>query len=250
MHFIIMINIYKSKAVKKFLKDNVYNPDYSIHGIAVNKHVLVSGKTGSGKSNFVINYIRVMADVFSHVYLFTKDPDEPLYNLLQDQLKKSITIANVAVVPDVKELKNHGGESLVIFDDFISENKKTLLQLEQFAILSRKHNMTCLFLTQSFYAVAPKLRNQCAYIVLLNNANKRELSSIISTLSLPIANDTIKKIIKNATKEELNVCFIDALNRDPNRVFRRNFDDFYEIVDEDNNELPYIHMYEGSGIIN
>ena len=139
---------------------------------------------------------------------------------------------------------------LVIFDDFITEGKKILEILKQYAIIGRKKHCTCCYLTQAYYAVDNKLRQQCSYLVLLNSTNQQNLNLIATTLSSPVSRDTIKKIIGNATKESLNVCLIDICNPDFNKVFRRNFYDYYEIIDENGDELTRIKMYIGSGILN
>jgi len=236
--------------MKAHLPPAPHNPNYHIHNLGVNKHLLVCGKTGSGKTNWLLNYIRVMQDVFAHIHIFTKDSDEPAYNLLNSQLKDRVTIRGLNEIPNVKDLEQFGGENLVVFDDFITEGKKILEILKQYAIIGRKKHCTCCYLTQAYYAVDNKLRQQCSYLVLLNSTNQQNLNLIATTLSSPVSKDTIKKIIGNATKESLNVCLIDICNPDFNKVFRRNFYDYYEIIDENGDELPRIKMYVGSGILN
>jgi len=245
-----MYNIYNTKKMKAHLPPAPHNPNFHQHNLAVNKHLLVCGKTGSGKTNWLLNYIRVMQDVFSHIHIFTKDADEPAYNLLNSQLKDRVTIRGLNEIPNVKDLEQYGGENLVVFDDFITEGKKILEVLKQYAIIGRKKHCTCCYLTQAYYAVDNKLRQQCSYLVLLNSTNQQNLNLIATTLSSPVSKDTIKKIIGNATKESLNVCLIDICNPDFNKVFRRNFYDYYEIIDENGDELTRIKMYIGSGILN
>jgi len=88
-------------------------------------------------------------------------------------------------------------------------------------------------------------------LVLLSLTNKRNKDLIISQLSIDIKKQTINKIIGNATKLKLNSCIIDLLSMDePNKIFRRNFSEFYDIMDENNEELPEIKLYTKNGIIN
>ena len=81
--------------------------------------------------------------------------------------------------------------------------------------------------------------------------DKRNLGLIISTLAIHIDPLTIKHIISNATKNKLNVCIIDVHGTDLNYKFRRNFSEYYDIVNNENNEeLSHIQLYKGNGMIN
>ncbi len=81
-------------------------------------------------------------------------------------------------------------------------------------------------------------------------SDKRNLNMITTTVSAPIEPSVIKKVISNATRHELNVCIIDICNRDLNKLFRRNFTDYYTSVDSEGEELDTIHLYGKSGIVN
>ena len=65
-----MINVYKTKQMKKHLGDKDVNPNYSKHNIKVKKHMLSVGMTGSGKSIFIVNMLSQMDDTFKHIYIF------------------------------------------------------------------------------------------------------------------------------------------------------------------------------------
>ena len=53
---------------------------------------LFCGGTGLGKSNAVINLIMAMQGCFAHIQIYTADPNEPLYRMLKEKLKDSLTI--------------------------------------------------------------------------------------------------------------------------------------------------------------
>ena len=72
----------------------------------------------------------------------------------------------------------------------------------------------------------------------------------MSTISCPIDKTIVKRIIQNATAHKMNVCIIDVTNPDLNRKFRRNFNEFYEVVDDDGEELDTIMLYKDSGLTN
>ena len=245
-----MINIYKTKAIKKHLYNDTYNPHFNNHHMEVNKHILVVGATGTGKSNFVLNLINKMNNTFQHIFIYTKNTSEPLYEFLKDQLKNQCTLETIINVPSLNDIKKYS-QSMIIFDDFIIEKKEILNKLEEYVIMSRKQNFTCVFLTQSFYPTSKIIRQNCSYLVLLSMTDKRNLGLIISTLAIHIEPLTIKHIISNATKNKLNVCIIDVHGTDLNYKFRRNFSEYYEIVNNENNEeLSHIQLYKGNGMLN
>ncbi len=244
-----MLNCYKSKKMKKHNEEPGHNPHFAKHGIKSRKHQIICAGTGMGKTNYVMNLISQMHDTFSHVFVYTKNTSEPLYQCLKENLKESCTLELITKVPSLNEQKLHG-EALVVFDDWIAEGKGVHTTLTEYAIMARKKKMTCVFLAQSFYVVPKTIRVNMSYIVLLNMSDKRNLNMITTTVSAPIEPSVIKKVIANATRHELNVCIIDICNRDLNKLFRRNFTDYYTIVDSEGEELDTIHLYGKSGIVN
>jgi len=67
----------------------------------------VIGKTGSGKSNFVLNYLERSAGEFTKFYIFTGSTlDEPLYNAIKDN-PKVIMFNDIDEMPRInKTLEN------------------------------------------------------------------------------------------------------------------------------------------------
>ena len=249
-----MYNAYNTKDVKKKLPPPVFNPNLKTHKIKMNSHWLLCGPTGAGKTNAVWSYLGQMDNCFSHIYVFTNDSDEPIYNALRDKLGEHITFQSISKVPTTKQFKDDKveGEVLIIFDDFICEGKHTIERLTSYAIQMRKQNCTCMYLTQSFFSCPPKLRGQISYLALLSMTDKKNVSLIASSLATSIELPVVKHIMQNATKEALNVCIINLKSCPLNEKFRRNFMDFYTVVDDDGNELPIsrIPLYKGSGVLN
>ena len=247
-----MLNIYKTRAMEKMNKeDKEYNPNFKLHELYLFKHFLFCGGTGMGKSNAVINLILTLQGCFNHIHIYTADPNEKLYRMLKDKLKDQITVEEISKLPPLSEQKNKHGQQLLIIDDFITQNKRIMGIIEEYAIRSRKRLFTCCFLTQSFYTCPKKIREQIRYLVLLKLCDKRNFNLIVSTLDTDIDVEIIKRCIKNATKEDLNVCLIDLHNKDPNKMLRRNFElDYYILEDQFGNPIHNPDLFEGSGIIN
>ena len=232
-------------------EDKEYNPSFRNHEIHLFKHFLFCGGTGTGKSNAVINLILSMQGCFNHIHIYTADINEKLYRMLKDKLKDQLTLEEISKIPPLEQQKNFQGQQLLIIDDFITQNKKVLNTIEEYAIRSRKKLFTCCFLTQSFYTCPKKIREQIRYLVLLKLCDKRNFNLIVSTLDTDIDGDIIKKCIKNATKEELNVCLIDLQTKDANKLLRRNFEsDYYILEDDEGNVINNPNLFYGSGIVN
>lgn len=244
-----MINCYKSKVMKKYLDDDVYNPHYARHGILLNKHQLVCGATGTGKTNYICNLLSQMDNTFGQICIFTKDVKEPIYQCIKDQLKDKCILETLSKIPYLLDVKG-GCEKLFVFDDFLSEGNNTMLKLIDYATLGRKHNITCCFLAQSFYAVPKPVRQNCTYIVLLSMCDKRNLDLIVSTLGIHVDAKLTKQAINNACKFKMNICIIDLLNTDLNRKIRRNFGDYYTLLNDDGSEVDKVELYKTDGLLN
>ena len=243
-----MLNIYKTKAMKKFIADDFYNPNFNDHHIA-HKHMLVVGGTGTGKTSFVVNLLYKMTNTFAKVIVACKMLDEPAYKMLKSQLKDAVDIIDVDVLPTLKSLPK-SGQTLIIIDDFVA--MKSQQKLRDYVIYARKYNIMLCFLAQSFYAVDKVIRQNVGYIVLLSMADKRNLGMIISTVGSSLDPKVIAHVIKNATKSKMNVCIIDIANPNLNQKLRRNFNDFYTLEDSEGDllDLNEIQLYTGSGMLN
>lgn len=147
-----MINIYETKAMKKYTQNNKFdtNPNFKKHNIKTRKHMLVMGKNGSGKTNFLVNLIKQMDDTFAEIYIFTAMPDEPIYEMLNDSSDDIhvLPLEEIISFKDMEQLHN----KLIVFDDFVGNtNRKINEMIFEYAKLSRKIGCSCIFLTQSYF---------------------------------------------------------------------------------------------------
>ena len=225
-----MINFYELPTVQEF-KQNYINPYYDIHKISVPFRGLLIGSSGSGKTNCLLNIIKIMADTFNHIYIYTK-MEEQLYTYLQKSIPKDL----LTISYDLKDCEEHMnkdvyyGQSLVIFDDMV--NEKNQKAINEMFTRGRKiaGSISLLYLTQSYYKVPKTTRLQCQYIFIVKVSGKRDLKMILSEYSLSGTQEQLINMYNHCcnTGKFGNVFLID-LNTTQDRTYRKNFDEILDI---------------------
>ena len=251
-----MENLYKTKIMKKYLKSNYQMGGYEFHNIEFPKHLLVCSGTGGGKSNFILNYLKLSSHgkgTIGHLTIVCKQMEE-LYEMLQDNYGDDITIhTSLSKLPPLREFKEHmGQQQMVIFDDCVAEKNQS--QIEEYFLRARKHGagVQCVYLSQSYFKTPIFIRNNVSYLVLLTLSSDADLSRILTNYGVGIDKDIFKKIFKNAVSEKLCAFKINIGTTDLNNKFSRNFMDYYKLMDEDGNMIQErdIILYRHTGLLN
>lgn len=224
-------NVY-SKIPKNLMKD-AKNPNYEDHLLKLNKHSLVIGSTGSGKSNLLVDFLRRSCKgegTFGHITICTK-MEEPIYTyLLQKIPKENINIfyglENLPSLDDSYWDNKSTGVNLLVFDDMMAESTKAHeTKILPYFIRGRKKGdgITCWYLSQSYHAVPKKIRLQCSYIFLKKIGSNKDINLILRDQSLGLTRDELLKIYKYALGDNFtNFLTIDLIEDDEKR-FRKNF---------------------------
>jgi hypothetical protein len=226
--------------IPKKLLEEVRNPNYDDHLLKLNKHSLVIGSTGSGKTNLLIDFLRRSCKgegTFGHITICTK-MQEPIYNYLESKMPKESCnifygIENMPSLDDSYWNNKSTGVNLLIFDDMMAESTKSHdMKILPYFIRGRKkgQGITCWYLSQSYHAVPKKLRLQCSYIFLKKIGSNKDISLILRDQSLGLTRDELLKIYKYALGDEFtNFLTIDLIEDDSKR-FRKNW---LELLDTD-----------------
>ena len=198
-----MENIFTKKIVKKYSIQGE-NPNYYLHNFDVPFRALVIAPSGSGKSIFLTNLITLFCKgtegTFDNIYIFCKSRDEPLYQYLSDKSKGLIDVyENLDKLPPINE-SNTCKQTLIIFDDFISDLKKHPIISEYF-IRGRKKSASIMFLSQSYYNTPKIIRQNINYCVILKSEGTRDINSILRECSIGISKEQLLFVYNKATKK-------------------------------------------------
>ena len=185
--------------------------------------------SGSGKSNFLTNLITLFCKgtegTFDNIYIFSKCSTEPLYKYLVDKSKGLIEVhENLEKLPPINDL-NTCKQTLIIFDDFISDLKKHPLISEYF-IRGRKKSASIMFLSQSYYNTPKIIRQNINYCIILKLGGTRDINSILRECSIGISKEQLLFMYNKATKKKFDTMIIN-LDKSGNERYRMNFLDYF-----------------------
>lgn len=183
------INFYTLKEVQKHMpKLNDEQKEYT--GIQIGEHILACGKTGSGKSNCLLNYLVLTSKpkkpTFKKVF-FVYKTWEPLYKYLQEKLKdniiffKGLNDKDFPSCNSFKDLSNKDTDRyLFVFDDCVNDKStKDMIKIKDYYTFGRKKGFTIFFLTQSFFQTDQFFRKNTSWILLNGISGNRDLSTIL-----------------------------------------------------------------------
>jgi hypothetical protein len=226
-----MINFYEIMD-KKFLNNND-NPNFKYHQIKIPFRGLIVAPSGSGKTNLLINLIKVFSDkkqnksklgTFRDVKIFTRNKDEPLYNYLSS-LSPQIQIHENDLTKIELDKMDKTQNHLCVFDDLVLN--KDQKPMENLYIRCRKMNCSVLYLSQSFFMTPKIIRQNCNYMWILKLGGAREINIILREFALGVNKETLLNIYKYATKQKLIPLMID-MEAPPESRFRKGL---FEIID-------------------
>lgn len=224
-------NYYANLPKKYKTEERTYPSEHKIQ-IKIPFRMVVTGITGSGKTNAVMSVIKKI-NAFDKIMIYSKLLHEPLYadfiDTVQEVEKKTgstiLTTSNeLADLPPPDSLSKENNNLLVV-DDMIKEDPKLLGKVVAYYIYGRKHNCSVIFITQSYFKTPIDIRQNTGYFIFTKLGNDQDFKRILKEFSLGGINEQqLYDLYKNATKNGFpNFFMIDNESKDPNIRFRRNF---------------------------
>ncbi|MHA2040100.1 MAG: ATPase/DNA packaging protein, partial [Promethearchaeota archaeon] len=177
--------------------------------------MLVVGKSGSGKTNAIVNMLTnnaLLGDYFDIVYLFTDaKPDKELIKDLKLEKKYIITDFDEKKVLEImdkaeKTIEQKGFKNspklLFIFDDILSNAKflrsKTATKL---ATANRHFNISYIFASQYFKKLPPVLRTNARYYIIFPSSQAETIKMADELTPPRMSNKKFIEYLDHATKE-------------------------------------------------
>jgi hypothetical protein len=232
-----MQNFYEHKDVKKLIT-KYHNPRFADTQICIPARIGVVAPSGTGKTQWLLNYISKSYDTFGHIVVVYKS-SEPLYEFLRDKIgSKNITFyTKLTDLPLPNALNMGNKQVLMVFDDQVATKDQS--KIEEYFLRGRKvgGGITMCYLSQNFFGVPTLIRRQWNYVIILKLSGAKDMRSIIQNYSLGLDADEIVKLYKDATRERFNFLKISVDERDDNKIYSHNFTGFYKVNNDagDNN---------------
>ena len=215
-----MINFYDK--IPKELQDKVDNPNFAAHRMTIPFRACVVGPSGSGKTGWLLNLIYRFSQgkgTWASITIVTANSDEPLYKYLRkqdDQIKIVEGLQNTPKLDAFDKKENH----LVVWDDLVLS--KDLSTVCTYYIRARKQNVSCAFISQSYYHIPLMIRKNCNYLILLKLQGSREINAILRECALGLTKEQLVAIYDYATDIKMSPLIID-FNDEPEKRFRKGF---------------------------
>ncbi len=139
-----------------------------------NNQILLCGRTGSGKTTWIINYMTKNKNLYDLVYVFTSTPQEYI------KLTNKKNIFEVEEIDKINKIFNSDikKHKAIILDNFVGlvklQNEATLLKC---FTQGRHKNISVIVLSQYIYTVPPCIRTNCSHILIFKS-NMRDLELI------------------------------------------------------------------------
>jgi len=124
---------------------------------------LIVGGSGSGKTTLLRNIITEYWVDYQHLYVFSKNLEQPVYKILQKIFDINFNIDSHFSDQDIVPVDGCQTNSLVVFDDWILEKDQSLVK--EYFVRGRHKNISCIYLTHCFSSSDLKLiRNNLKFL--------------------------------------------------------------------------------------
>ncbi len=205
------------------------NPNEHLHGLKLPLRACVVAPSGSGKTNWLVNLLALFGagkGTFHHIWIVTKNADEPLYKWLSSLNDRIKIVEGVENVPTLDKL-DKDYNNLVCFDDLVLE--KNQQRISNYYIRCRKLNCSVIYLSQSYFLIPKIIRNNCSYLILLKLSGEREINLIMKESAVGLPKEELLRLYKEATMTKFTPLIIDFEQPDVSRKYKKGFTEYLHV---------------------
>lgn len=173
-----MVRNWYEEIDKKLLPKRTKLLNYESHGFTSPYFLLLSGRSGLGKTNALVELLHRMGNSYDKVILCCMSfASDPLYVAMKQKNMSGMDVYEQQV-PSPDEYVGEKGHKLFICDDMVGK-KQFAKNIQDWFIRGRKAGADMCFITQSYYDVDSLIRRSLSNMFLFPSSNKRELSMIL-----------------------------------------------------------------------
>lgn len=202
---------------QKLIKKRKPLKGFETHGFKSPYFLLISGRSGLGKTNALIEMLHRMNGSYDRIILCCMSfASDPLYVAMKKKNPKAMDVYEKEV-PSPDEYINEPGHKLFIVDDMVGK-KEFASSINDWFTRGRKSQADMCFITQSYYDTDSLVRRSLSNLFLFPSSNKRELDMILKEYPFledhPDVIHRFKRLVKgegpssfmNIYIQDLNVC--------------------------------------------
>ena len=219
-----VINFYEKMPPE--MRPQADNPNFHLHHFNLPFRMCIVAPSGSGKTNFLLNLIHLFSQgrgTFESIHIITRISDEPLYNFLKSKSESIQILEGMSKTPELNKFdktENH----LVIWDDLVLS--KDLARVEEYYLRARKQNVSCIFISQSYYHIPTMIRRNSSYMVILKlGASSRELKCLMSEMASSLDKDQLVHLYEYATDTKFIPLIVNCEEQDKYKKFKKGFNE-------------------------
>src|SRR5665648_91640 len=211
---------------KNLKQERKLDANYKKHYIQPCSMICCIGGTGSGKTNALIDFLNRKNNSFYEIIIFSGSTvEEPLYNLLKQQMPEILLFNDINEFPSLDEFDNESKdqEKLVIFDDFINLKAKDMKKLNEYLTAGRKLGFTCFCMVQNYTSIPKVITRNLHYIIMFKLNDNVSINNIIKNHNVhDLDKQKFKDCYVKATSEPRQFFMIDMKGSKQSHL-RQNF---------------------------
>jgi len=175
---------------------------------------IVLGPSGSGKTNLIFDLTKRSPNVYTHLHLIVRNPDQPLYQYLKDKLEGFCTIYGEDNIPSVDQIKKNGLQ-LVIIDDYSNDQRLCQAMFVPYFIRGRHHGLSTVFLAHAFHAGCPKMiRLNSEILMILRSPSRADLRTVLRDLPISgLTDEMLWDFYSETTKSKGQMLLINQVSQ-------------------------------------